>query len=66
MTGAAFSSALQKFIDRNRHQHTAYNPFDAIALAIYARGDDFFNARRDLVDRLRRRESELLALAREL
>ncbi len=45
---------------------TAYNPFDAIALAIYARGDDFFNARRDLVDHLRRRESELLALAREL
>lgn len=45
---------------------TAYNPFDAIALAVYARGDDFFNNYRDLVDRLRRRESEILALAREL
>lgn len=45
---------------------TAYNPFDAVSLAIYARGDEFFNQHRELVERLRRREQEVLALAREI
>lgn len=44
----------------------AYNPLDATALAIFARGDDFYNAHRDLVDRLRQAEEKLFALIRAL
>lgn len=44
----------------------AYNPFDAIALAIYARGDAFFAANRELVDCLRQAEARILELAQKL
>jgi len=44
----------------------AYNPFDAICLAIYARGDEFYHQYEGLVHRLRFAEQELLALASEL
>ena len=44
----------------------AYNPLDASALAIFARGDDFYQAHRDLVDRLRRSEETLFNLIRVL
>ena len=44
----------------------AYNPLDATALAIFARGDDFYNANRDLVDRLRQAEEKLFILAKSL
>jgi len=37
----------------------AYNPFDAIALAIYARSDAFFAQHRDFVDALRSAEQRL-------
>ena len=42
----------------------AYNPLDATALAIFAKGDDFYNAHRDLVDRLRKVENMLFTLIR--
>lgn len=45
---------------------TAYNPFDAICLAIYARGDDFFSQYQDLVAKLRAAEEKLLKLASQL
>ena len=37
----------------------AYNPLDAIALAIYARGDDFYNEHKDFVQTLRNQEENL-------
>ncbi len=37
-------------------QGQAYNPFEAICFAIYARGDDFYHANEDLVRRLRQAE----------
>lgn len=39
----------------------AYNPFDAICLAIYARGDDFYACNEALVHKLRALESALLS-----
>ena len=44
----------------------AYNPFDAIALGIYARGDEFYLKHENLVHRLRQAEEEILTLAKEL
>jgi len=37
----------------------AYNPFDAIALAVYARGDDFYHQHCHLVKKLRDIENQL-------
>ena len=48
----------------NLVQGKAYNPLDATALAIFAKGDDFYNAHRDLVDRLRKAEEILFTLIR--
>lgn len=39
----------------------AYNPLDAIAIAIYARGDDFYNKHQQLVADLRKVEEALKA-----
>ena len=39
----------------------AYNPFDAIALAIYARGDVFYSKNKKLVDEIREAETSLKA-----
>ena len=44
----------------------AYNPLDATALAIFAKGDEFYQAHRDLVDKLRRSEEVLLNLIKAL
>ena len=43
----------------NLSKGRAYNPLDAIALAIYARGDKFYQEHKALVDRLRQKEDEL-------
>ncbi len=45
---------------KNLSAGKAYNPFDAICLAIYAKGDDFFEKNKDLVEKLRNTENELL------
>lgn len=42
---------------KNLYNNRAFNPFDAIALAIYARGDRFYVQNEDLVHELRARES---------
>lgn len=54
---------FEKLYFSNLVNGTAYNPFDAICLAIYARGDAFFEQHRDLVDRLRAQEEKILELA---
>lgn len=43
----------------NLSKGRAYNPLDAIALAIYARGDKFYQEHKTLVDQLRQKEDEL-------
>ena len=43
----------------------AYNPLDAIALAIYARGDDFYNKHKDFVAKLRQQEEILFNTIKE-
>lgn len=43
----------------NLSKGRAYNPLDAIALAIYARGDKFYQDHKILVDQLRQKEDEL-------
>ncbi|MBO7483956.1 MAG: 4-alpha-glucanotransferase [Alphaproteobacteria bacterium] len=43
----------------------AFNPLDATALAIFARGDDFYQAHKELVDKLRQAEERLLRLCRD-
>ena len=42
----------------------AYNPLDATALAIFAKGDDFYESHRALVDKLRQAEEKLFTLIR--
>jgi len=42
---------------KNLYNNRAFNPFDAIALAIHARGDHFYVQNEDLVHELRARES---------
>ena len=44
----------------------AYNPFDAICLAIYARGDEFYHQNEALTHQLRAAEEDILSSAREL
>ena len=44
----------------------AYNPLDATALALFAKGDDFYNAHHDLVDKLRQAEKTLFNLIQNL
>lgn len=44
----------------------AYNPLDAIALAIYARGDQFYQKHKSFVRQLREAEEKILKIAREL
>ncbi len=51
---------FDKLYFENLGKGLAYNPLDAIALAIYARGDDFYNQHKDFVAQLRQKESELL------
>ncbi|MDY6407265.1 MAG: 4-alpha-glucanotransferase [Pseudomonadota bacterium] len=57
---------FERLYFENLAKGLAYNPFDAIALGIYARGDEFYRAHADLVKDLRSAESEILNLAREL
>ncbi len=57
---------FEKLYFTNLVNGTAYNPFDAICLAIYARGDAFFEQHRDLVDRLRTQERKILELAAQV
>jgi len=45
---------------RNLKAGRAYNPFDAICLGLWARGDDCFNANKDLISALRQTEKDLL------
>ncbi len=45
---------------------TAYNPYDAICLAIYARGDEFFEQHKELINTLREFEDLLLKKAKEI
>ena len=59
-------SHFEQLYFENLAKGMAYNPFDAISLAIYARGDDFYRAHENLVHRLRSAEAEVLALAQEL
>ena len=47
---------------KNLRSGRAYNPLDATALAIFAKGDDFYHQHRDLVDRLRQAEERLFGL----
>ena len=47
---------------KNLHTGFAYNPLDAIALAIYARGDAVYQKNKDFVAQLREAESHLNAL----
>lgn len=51
---------------QNLNRGLAYNPFDAISLAIYARGDSFYRKHADLVRRLRAAEDKILRLSRQL
>ena len=44
----------------------AYNPFDAICLAIFAKGDEFYHKNELLTHQLRAAEAEILSLAKEL
>lgn len=57
---------FERLYFENLAKGLAYNPFDAICLAIYARGEDFYRQNEALVMRLREAENELLSLAREL
>ncbi|MBQ7413033.1 MAG: 4-alpha-glucanotransferase [Alphaproteobacteria bacterium] len=57
---------FERLYFENLAKGMAYNPFDAIALAIYARGDDFYHRHEELVGRLRRAETDILNLAKEL
>ncbi|MBR6412894.1 MAG: 4-alpha-glucanotransferase [Alphaproteobacteria bacterium] len=57
---------FERLYFENLARGLAYNPFDAIALGIYARGDEFYRNHEDLVKRLRAAEEEILSLAREL
>ena len=45
---------------KNLKAGRAYNPFDAICLGLWARGDECFAKNKDLVDALRKAEKELL------
>ncbi len=45
----------------NLSKGRAYNPLDAIALAIYARGDHSYQKNKNFVDQLRQKEDELKA-----
>ncbi len=51
---------------KNLRHGLSYNPFDAISLAIYARGDDFYHRHENLVHQLRQAEEEILTLCAEL
>ena len=44
----------------------AYNPFDAICLAIYAQSDEFYRKNERLVHQLKMAEDDILSLAKEL
>ncbi len=50
---------------KNLSAGLAYNPFDAIVLAIYARGDDFYKANENLVNRLRQAEQVIFSLSKQ-
>ena len=47
-------------------QGRAYNPFDAICLAIYARGDDFYQTHKQLVQKLREAEQQFFSALQRL
>ena len=57
---------FDKLYFENLAKGMAYNPFDAIALAIYAKGDDFYKQNEQLVHHLRKAEEEILNLAKQL
>jgi len=57
---------FDKLYFENLAKGIAYNPFDAIALAIYARGDEFYHQNEALVHQLRKAEEEILNLAKQL
>ena len=50
---------------KNLLQGVAYNPLDAIALAIFAKGDDFYYQHQDFVRQLRAQEDRLLSAIRK-
>ena len=47
-------------------QRRAYNPFEAICFAIYARGDHFYQAHKDLVQKLRNTEQQFFSALKQL
>ena len=53
---------FEKLYFSNLLNGRAYNPFDAIALAIYARGDVFYEKNKNLVSELRKVETSLKAI----
>ena len=59
-------SNFEELYFKNLAKGRAYNPFDAISLAIYARGDDFYHKNEQLVHALRAAEDEILSLSRSL
>lgn len=56
---------FERLYFKNMADGWAYNPFDAIALAIYARGDAFYGYHADLVRQLHEAEDVILNLARQ-
>lgn len=50
---------------KNLYYNKAFNPFDAISLAIYARGDDFYRQNENLVHRLRAKEEQIKSLIKD-
>ena len=56
------SADFDKLYFKNLLKGRAYNPLDAIALAIYARGDDFYNHHIDFVAKLHTAEDTLKKL----
>ncbi|MGN0919934.1 MAG: 4-alpha-glucanotransferase [Alphaproteobacteria bacterium] len=57
---------FERLYFKNLLMGRAYNPLDAVSLALFAKGDDFYNAHRDLVDKLRQAEETLFHLIRTL
>jgi len=57
---------FQRLYFTNLTRGWSYNPFDAIALAIYARGDHFYRNHEALVHGLRAAEENIVNLARNL
>ena len=59
------STYFKELYFKNLIEGKAYNPLDAIALAIYARGDDFYNTHKDFVQKLHIQEENLFNAIRQ-